>query len=73
MAIHIRRRELIVAVGGAAAAWPVVSRVAKAQAYPSRPVRVVVGAPPGGGHDIIARLIGQQLSERLGQPFVIDN
>src|SRR5215470_4594187 len=73
MAIHIRRRELIVAVGGAAAAWPVVLRVAKAQAYPSRPVRVVVGAPPGGGHDIFARLMGQWLSERLGQPFVIDN
>jgi tripartite-type tricarboxylate transporter receptor subunit TctC len=56
-----------------AAALPVVSSIARAQAYPSRPVRVVVGAPPGGGHDIIARLIGQSLSERLGQPFVIDN
>jgi tripartite-type tricarboxylate transporter receptor subunit TctC len=50
-----------------------MSRIAWAQAYPSRPVRVVVGAPPGGGHDIIARLVGQWLSERLGQPFVIDN
>ena len=60
-------------LAASAAALLAVSRIAKAQAYPSRPVRVVVGAPPGGGHDIIARLIGQSLSERLGQPFVIDN
>jgi tripartite-type tricarboxylate transporter receptor subunit TctC len=72
MAIYIRRREFMVTLSGATA-WPAVSRVVRAQAYPSRPVRLVVGAPPGGGHDIVARLIGQWLSERLGQPFVIDN
>jgi tripartite-type tricarboxylate transporter receptor subunit TctC len=66
-----RRNFLHLAAG--AAVLPAVSRVARAQAYPTRPVRVVVGAPPGGGHDIIARLMGQWLSERLGQPFVIDN
>ena len=66
-----RRTFLHLAAG--AAALPVVSRVARAQAYPSRPVRIVVGFAPGGAFDIVARLIGQWLSERLGQPFVIEN
>jgi tripartite-type tricarboxylate transporter receptor subunit TctC len=66
-----RRQFLHLAVG--AAALPAVSRDAWAQTYPTRPVHAVVGAPPGGGHDIFARLMGQWLSERLGQPFVIDN
>jgi tripartite-type tricarboxylate transporter receptor subunit TctC len=65
------RRLLHLAAG--AAAQPVVSHFARAQAYPSRPVRLIVGFAAGGGYDIVARLIGQWLSERLGQQFVIEN
>jgi tripartite-type tricarboxylate transporter receptor subunit TctC len=66
-----RRKFLRLAAG--VAALLVVPRFARAQAYPSRPVRIVVGFAPGGPNDLNARLIGQWLSERLGQPFVIDN
>ena len=66
-----RRTFLHLAAG--AAAVPALSRIARAQAYPTRPVRIVVGFPAGGAPDIIARLIGQVLSERLGQQFVIEN
>jgi tripartite-type tricarboxylate transporter receptor subunit TctC len=66
-----RRRFLHLAAG--AGALPGVTRIAWAQTYPSRPVRLIVGFPPGGGTDIMARLIGQSLSERLGQSFVIEN
>src|SRR5262245_32222423 len=66
-----RRQFLHLAAG--AVALPAVSRIAWAQAYPARPVRVIVGFPPGGGSDILARLWGQWLTERLGRPFVIEN
>src|SRR6476659_4709042 len=66
-----RRRFLHLAVG--AAALPAASRVVRAQAYPSRPVRIIVGFPPGQTGDISARLLGQWLSDRLGPPFVIEN
>jgi tripartite-type tricarboxylate transporter receptor subunit TctC len=66
-----RRRFLSLAAR--AAAVPVVSRFAKAEAYPTRPVRMIVPFAPGGGTDLAARLMGQWLSERLGQQFVIEN
>src|SRR5215468_8162357 len=66
-----RRNFLHLAAG--AAALPFAPHIASAQAYPTRPVRLIVGFPPGGIGDIIARLIGQWLSDRLGQPFVIEN
>src|SRR5262245_17411431 len=66
-----RRSFLHLAVG--AAALPAVSRIARAQTYPARPVRIVVGFPAGGTGDIVARLIGQWLSERFSQPFVVEN
>src|SRR5262247_2468192 len=66
-----RRTFLHLAV--AAAALPAVPRLAWAQAYPTRPVRLIVPVAPGGASDITARLIGQWLSERLGQPFIIEN
>ena len=66
-----RRRFLHLAAG--AAALPAVSRFAWAQAYPTRPVRIIVGNAAGGAPDILARLIGQGLSERLGQQFFVEN
>src|SRR5215468_8422904 len=66
-----RRQFLHLAAG--AAALSALSRIAWAQAYPMRPVRLVVPAPAGGSFDITARLMGQWLSERLGQPFVVEN
>jgi tripartite-type tricarboxylate transporter receptor subunit TctC len=68
----LHRRELLHR-GGAAVALAAVARPAWAQAYPSRPVHMVVGFPAGGTGDIVARLIGQWLQERLGQPLVIEN
>jgi tripartite-type tricarboxylate transporter receptor subunit TctC len=66
-----RRRLLRLAAG--AAVLPVTSPFASAQAYPTRPVRILVGFAAAGGNDIVARIIGQRLSEKLGQPFIIEN
>jgi tripartite-type tricarboxylate transporter receptor subunit TctC len=66
-----RRQFLLLAAG--AAALPAVSRIARAQAYPTRPIHLIVGFPAGNAPDIIARLAGQWLSERLGQQFVVEN
>jgi tripartite-type tricarboxylate transporter receptor subunit TctC len=71
MKLPHRRQFLHLAAG--AAVLPAVSHFAWAQAYPSRAVRIIVGFAPGGAYDIVARLMGQWLSERLGQPFVIEN
>jgi len=71
-AMKLRRRTFLqLAVG--AATLPALSRTAKADTYPARPVRIIVGLPAGSSTDIHARLIGQWLSDRLGQPFVVDN
>src|SRR5262245_62456162 len=68
-----RSRRTFLHLSAGAAALPAVASIARAQAYPSRPVRIVVGFAPCGANDINARLIGQWLSERLGQQFIIDN
>jgi len=70
--LGISRREVLnLAVG--VAALPAFSRTARAQNYPTRPVRIIVGFPAGGASDITARMLGQWLSERLGQQFIIEN
>jgi tripartite-type tricarboxylate transporter receptor subunit TctC len=66
-------RRKFLRLAGAAAAFPALAKTAWAQDYPARPVHIVVGFPPGQTADITARLMGQWVSERLGQPFVIDN
>jgi tripartite-type tricarboxylate transporter receptor subunit TctC len=64
------QRRCFLYLAACAAALPVVPRIAGAQTYPSRPVRIIVSVPPGAGADFTARLIGQWLSERLGQQFL---
>src|SRR5262249_2910323 len=71
-AMKLPRRNFL-HLAACAAALPAASRIAWGQAYPSRPVRLIVGFPAGGVADLFARLIGQWLSERLGQPFIIEN
>jgi tripartite-type tricarboxylate transporter receptor subunit TctC len=71
-AMKIPRREFLHLAAGAVA-LPTVSVIARAQTYPTRPVRLIVGFPPAGSADITARLIGQWLSERLGQQFLVEN
>ena len=66
-----RRAFLHLAAG--AAALPAVSRIAWAQAYPTRPVRIIVGYPPGGANTTVARFVAQWLQERLAQPFIVEN
>jgi tripartite-type tricarboxylate transporter receptor subunit TctC len=67
------RRRTFLHLAASAATLPAVSMIARAQAYPSRPVRIVVGFPAGGATDIQARLMGQWLSDRLGQQFIVEN
>ena len=69
--MKLPRRTFLHAAAGAAA-LPIISRVARAQTYPTRPVRLIVGFTPGSAPDIVARLMGQWLSERLGQ-FLVEN
>src|SRR5256886_8980572 len=71
--MNLPRRRQFLHLAAGAAALPAVSRFAWAQAYPTRPVRVIVTAPAGGGYDIVARLMSQFLSERLGQQFIVEN
>jgi tripartite-type tricarboxylate transporter receptor subunit TctC len=70
--MEIKRRQLLHFAAGTAA-LPAVSRIARAQTYPSRPVRIIVASAPAGMQDIVARLIGQWLSENLGRQFIIEN
>jgi tripartite-type tricarboxylate transporter receptor subunit TctC len=70
---HLLGRRNFLRLSAAAAALPAESRIARAQTYPTRPVHLIIGYPPGSGPDITARLMGQWLSEQLGQPFVVDN
>src|SRR6516165_12442215 len=73
MKLPHRRQFLDLAAGAAAVAVAAVSRIARAQAYPTRPVRMIVPFPAGGSTDVLARLMGQRLSVRLAQPFLVEN
>src|SRR5215470_14171554 len=71
MKLPHRRKFMQLAAGAAAA--PAVLRTAQAQAYPSRPVRIIVGYPPGGANTTVARFVAQWLQDRLAQPFIVEN
>src|SRR3984885_625047 len=66
-------RRIFLHLAGGAVFFPAVSQIAAAQAYPARPVRFIIGYTPGGSADITARLIGQWLTERFGQPFIVES
>ena len=68
-----RARRQFLQIAASATALPAMMRVARAQAYPSRPLRFIVGFPPGGGSDIVSRIVMQWLSDRLGQPVIVEN
>src|SRR5215475_8932232 len=72
-AMRLLHRRRVLRVAAAAVALPLLPRLARAQGYPSRPVRILVGFPPGSAPDLVTRLVGQHMSERLGQPFVVEN
>jgi tripartite-type tricarboxylate transporter receptor subunit TctC len=71
--MKLPHRRLVLHLAASAAALPAVSRIAWAQAYPSRPVRIIVPTAPAGAPDVVARIMGPWLSERLSQQFVVEN
>src|SRR5262245_39220615 len=68
--MKLLRRQFLLAAG--AVTLPAVSRIARGQAYPTKPVRLIIGFPPGSASDILARIISQWLTERLGQPVIVE-
>src|SRR5882672_10447873 len=70
--MNLPRRQFLHLAAGAAA-LPAVSRVARAQGYPTRPVRMIAGFPAGGSVDVLVRIIAEQLKNKFGQPFVVEN
>ena len=73
MSVKLPHRRKFLHLAAGAAALPVVPRVAWAQAYPTRPVRIIVGYPPGGANTTVARFVAQWLQERLAQPYIVEN
>ena len=70
--MKLRRRNFLYLAAGAAA-FPITTRIASALGYPARPVHIIVGFPPASGPDIVARLVAQRLSQRLGQQFIVED